>query len=75
MPDDARECLPPDPSVPGLWWMSFATNDDGNGHWEVWTWLFETHRWRRGDEWIEPSDAHALGWRCIAPAVPPDRTL
>ena len=58
--------IPPDPSVPGLWWMQHT-----NGHWEAWVWLSTNGEWVEPGAHTSPEDAHAAGWRCIAPAVPP----
>ncbi len=62
---DART-LPPDPSVPGLWWVRRSRQ------WEVWRWCADGRFWVIGTDYRTPMDVHEYGWRCIAPAVPPE---
>lgn len=70
---DPRECLPPDPSISGLWWVqSKRPGNLGAGLiWEVWRWKSVGQCWWRGSSVWEPELAAAAGWRCIEPAVPP----
>ncbi len=65
-PLNVPRTLPPDPSVPGLWWVQ------RHRLWEVWEWHCGATYWVRGTEGISPKQAHSAGWRCIAPAVPPE---
>ncbi len=67
MTPDTFGTLPPDPSVPGLWWMR-------NGwEWTVWAWVPGMGAWSLGcGDYNEPTLARAEGWRCIGPAVPPE---
>lgn len=71
MDADTPRTLPPDPSVPGLWWMR-----NRSGRWNAWKWMPATAIapgvWAVGEAAILPDEAHANGWRCIAPAVPPE---
>lgn len=74
MPNDPdTRTLPPDPSVPGLYWLR------SGDWWRVWEWKPDMGDWRglqgfwrTGDSAVLPQDAHAGGWRCIAEAVPPE---
>lgn len=70
--DDDGRCLPPDPSVPGLWWVQ-QTDDDGEPvRWEVWEWAPDCSCWWRGAKSCEPDWTWDRGWRCHSPAVPPE---
>ncbi len=77
MPDDLRECLPPDPNVPGRFVMLNADTS----HRDMWTWMPEDRMWRGGHQppfpavsLVTPADAYAAGWRVHSPVVPPDHT-
>ena len=63
----ATELLPFDLAVPGLWWVK-----DSGGRATVWCWHPGPRFWSDtlGGR-IQASSAHAAGWRCVEPAVPP----
>lgn len=65
---DAGRTLPPDPSVPGLWWVF----REASGHWRVWQWRCLARMWAAPGCFLEPWEAHDDGWRCVAEAVPPE---
>lgn len=68
---DAGRTLPPDPSVPGLWWL----HRKGRVGWSGWTtaeWDASLKVWMLAGYPMHPHTAHAAGWRCITEAVPPE---
>ena len=70
-----NECVPPDQSVPGFWWVRHATF--GQAVWEWWP-SDDTDEWgrwdgHRGEMW--PLAAAVEGWRVVTEAVPPGDDL
>ena len=70
MTDAATECLPPDPSVSGLWWVEHPKHGMFVWRWSPSVPLFSA-LWLSGMDGLLAEDAHEAGWRVIAPAVPP----
>ena len=63
MTDAVTECLPPDTTVTGLWWV----HQEYTG-WRVWLWWPPSGIWDTGVDFVSP--INAAGWRAVAPAVP-----
>lgn len=64
---DTPRTLPPDPSVPGLWWLCIGNMCT------VMAWRPSILAWCDTDGGrCDPIGAHAAGWRCVKPAVPPE---
>lgn len=70
LPEVVTGTLPPDPSLAGLWWLRY---DDGRiVRWCVMHWDPQYALWFHAGDCMHPSSAAYLGWRCVAPAIPPD---
>ena len=74
MIESAGQTLPPDPSVPGRWWMRHERDQA----WSVWQWWPSDEPLCWG-QWVAhggpflPHEAQAAGWRVHSQAVPPDK--
>ena len=66
MTDAVTECLPPDPTVTGLWWLSTLAAP------VMRAWQPASRAWADTDGGRTAAcSAHAAGWRVLAAAVPP----
>ena len=66
MTDAVTKCLPPDPSVSGLWWLSTPADP------VMRAWHPASRAWADTDGGRTAAcSAHAAGWRVLAAAVPP----
>ena len=63
------ECLPPDTTVTGLWWVMHPTHGMFVWRWSPSVPLFSA-LWLSGMDGLLAEDAHAAGWCVIRRAVP-----